>query len=88
MSWNIWYLSTPQAYVTTTASANDLPQKEDTRWVLILTDVSALVIVTPTLWAEWATESQTFGSLTAWTFIPWVIEKITTITWWSCAVAY
>ena len=88
MSGNIWYLATPQVYVTTAASANELPQKEDTRWVLVLTDVTALVILTPTLWAEWATESQTFWALTAWTFIPWVIEKVTTVTWWTVSVAY
>lgn len=85
---NIWYLHAPQRWKVTTASASDIAQKEEARWVIILTAVTALVLVVPWLWSDTATETLTFWSLWAGTFIPWKINKITTITWWTVAVAY
>ena len=85
---DVWNLFAPQRFAVVTASANDVAQKENTRWIVILTDCSALVLTVPTLWADWATTSLTFWSLVAWTFIPWKIYKVTTITWWTVALAY
>ncbi len=85
---DVWNLFAPQAFTVVTASADDLVQKENTRGVLILTNVSALVLTVPTIWADWWTTTLTFGSLSAWTFIPWKVYKATTITAWTIAIAY